>query len=128
MPSNHPSGPDTGCACPVPADALSDAVLAVAASPVVQAVIDSTQVPQLPISFSPPKAKSTKPASDPSYQTRWEREKAKAIQDGIDIEHTSGRRGAGDPQTIGPWIMGEMLGKGASGMWFSRYPSQLCSC
>jgi hypothetical protein len=127
MSSNTPSAvPDTSYACPVVADALSDAVLAVAASPVVQAVIDSAQVPQPPISLSPPKAKSTKPASNPSYQTRWEREKAKAIQDGVDIEHSSSRRGTGDPQTIGPWIMGEMLGKGASGMWFSRHSSWVC--
>ena len=113
MPSNHPSSVlDTGYARPVAADALSDR----AASPVVQAVIDSTQAPHAPISLSPPKAKSAKPASNPSYQTRWEREKAKAIQEGVDIEHASGRRGAGDPQSIGPWIMGEMLGKGASGM------------
>jgi len=126
MSSNTPSAvPDTSYTCPVAADTLSDVVL-VAASPVVQAVIDSVQVLQPPISLSPPKAKSTKPASNPSYQTRWEREKAKAIQDGVDIEHTSGRRGAGDPQAIGPWIMGEMLGKGASGMWFSRHPSQMC--
>ena len=126
MPSNQPSAVlDTSYACPVAADALSDAVLAVAASPVVQ----STQAPHPPISLSPPKAKSAKPASNPSYQTRWEREKAKAIQDGVDIEHTAGRRGAGDPQTIGPWIMGEMLGKGASGMSFlSRPPSRMCSC
>ena len=119
MPSNHPSTvSDTSYACPVATDALSDTVLAVAASPVVQAVINSTQAPNPPISLSPPKAKSAKPASNPSYQTRWEREKAKAIQDGVDIEHTGGRRGAGDPQTIGPWILGEMLGKGASGMSF----------
>jgi hypothetical protein len=117
MPSNQPSAVlDTSYACPAASDALSDTVLAVAAPPVVQAVVDSMQVPQPPISLSPPKVKSTKPASNPSYQTRWEREKAKAIQDGVDIEHTGGRRGAGDPQAIGPWIMGEMLGKGASGM------------
>lgn len=117
MPSNHPSAvQDTSYARPVATDALSDRVLVVAASPVVQAVIDSTEAPHPPISLTPPKAKSAKPASNPSYQTRWEREKAKAIQDGVDIEHTSGRRGAGDPQSIGPWIMGEMLGKGASGM------------
>jgi hypothetical protein len=104
----------------VVADALSAAVFAVAASPVVQIVTDSTQAPQRPVSLSPPKAKSTKPSSNPHYQTRWEREKAKAIQDGINIEHTSGHRGTGGPQTIGPWVIGEMLGKGASGMWFPR--------
>ena len=123
MSSNSPSAvPDTSYARPLAANALSGAVLAVAASPVpvVETVTDSAQVPQPPISLSPPKAKSTKPPSNPNYQTRWEREKVKAIQDGVDIEHTSSRRGTGDPQTIGPWVMGEMLGKGASGMWFSR--------
>lgn len=109
-----PAVPDTSYARPVAADALSDDVLAVAPAPIARSV----QVSQPPISLSPPKAKSTKPASNPNYQTRWEREKAKAIQDGVDMEHPSGHRGTGDPQTIGPWIMGEMLGKGASGMWF----------
>jgi hypothetical protein len=119
--------PDTGYARPVAAAALSDVVVAIAASPVIQAVTNSAQVPQSPVSLSPPKAKSTKPASNPKYQTRWEREKAKAIQDGIDIEHTSSRRCTGDPQTIGPWVMGEMLGKGASGMWFTLRPSSVCN-
>ena len=127
MSSNPPPAiPDTSYARPVAADALSDAVLAVDASPIVQAVTDSAQVSQPPVSLSPPKAKSAKPASNPNYQTRWEREKAKAIQDGVDIEHPSGHRGAGDPQTIGPWIMGEMLGKGASGMWSPHHPSLAC--
>ena len=122
MSSNHPSAvPDTSYARPVAADALSDAVLPIAASPIGQAVTDSTQVPQPPVPLRPPKAKSTKPTSNPNYQTRWECEKAKAIQNGIDIEHTGGRRGTGDPQMIGPWVIGEMLGKGASGMWSSRY-------
>jgi len=123
MSSNPPSTvPDTSYARPVVADALSGGVLAAAVSPI-GAATDSAQVSRPPISLSPPKAKSTKPASKPDYQTRWEREKAKAIQDGVDIEHPSGHRGTGDPQTIGPWILGEMLGKGASGMWFPYDPA-----
>lgn len=58
-------------------------------------------------SFEPPKA--TKVASSvTNYQTRWEREKAKARAEGTDIE-------TGDPKMIGPWVIGEMLGRGASG-------------
>ncbi|CCA73157.1 related to serine/threonine protein kinase [Serendipita indica DSM 11827] len=58
-------------------------------------------------SFEPPTA--TKVATSVvNYQTRWEREKAKARAEGADIE-------SGDPKMIGPWVIGEMLGRGASG-------------
>ncbi|KAG8800471.1 hypothetical protein FRC17_006862, partial [Serendipita sp. 399] len=55
----------------------------------------------------PPKVNKI-PTHSPNYQTRWEREKAKAKAEGVDME-------VGDPKMIGPWILGEMLGKGASG-------------
>lgn len=60
-----------------------------------------------PIDLNPPKAPKV-PTSVPNYQTRWEREKAKARAEGADVE---GR----DPKMIGPWVLGEMLGRGASG-------------
>jgi hypothetical protein len=44
-----------------------------------------------------------------NYQTRWQREKAKAQAEGTDIESV-------DPKMIGPWVIGEMLGRGASGL------------
>jgi hypothetical protein len=55
------------------------------------------------------------PTVTPNYQTRWEREKTKARAEGDDIE-------GNDPKMIGPWVMGEMLGRGASGMRCSLFP------
>ncbi|KAG8761113.1 hypothetical protein FRC14_006819 [Serendipita sp. 396] len=66
----------------------------------------SSQVYNAEVS-QPPRPKRTSTPL-PHYQTRWEREKAKAKAEGIDIEGS-------DPKMIGPWILGEMLGKGASG-------------
>lgn len=62
--------------------------------------------------FSPPRTVKQPPAkgSIPKYQTRWEKEKEKAKQDGVDIDKAST-----DPHAIGPWVLGETLGKGASG-------------
>ena len=57
--------------------------------------------------LDPPKAAKV-PTAVANYQTRWEREKAKARAEGTSIEPK-------DPKMIGPWIIGEMLGRGASG-------------
>lgn len=66
------------------------------------------RTPSTTIDLNPPKVPKLATAS-PNYQTRWEREKAKARAEGTDIE-------GGDPKMIGPWVIGEMLGRGASGM------------
>lgn len=59
--------------------------------------------------LDPPKAAKL-PTAVANYQTRWEREKAKAHAEGVEIEPK-------DPKMIGPWILGEMLGRGASGKY-----------
>jgi hypothetical protein len=60
-----------------------------------------------PHDLDPPKAAKI-PTVVANYQSRWEREKAKARAEGTDID-------GGDPKMIGPWVIGEMLGRGASG-------------
>jgi hypothetical protein len=62
--------------------------------------------------LNPPKAAKV-PTAVANYQTRWEREKAKARAEGTSIEPK-------DPKMIGPWIIGEMLGRGASGTSIAR--------
>jgi hypothetical protein len=57
--------------------------------------------------LEPPKAAKI-PTVVANYQSRWEREKAKARAEGTDLD-------GGDPRMIGPWVIGEMLGRGASG-------------
>lgn len=64
--------------------------------------------------LTPPKAPKQQQHGVANYQTRWEREKAKARAEGTDIE-------GGDTKTIGPWVLGEMLGRGASGSYSSRF-------
>jgi hypothetical protein len=60
-----------------------------------------------PHDLDPPKAAKI-PTVVANYQSRWEREKAKARAEGTDLD-------GGDPKMIGPWVIGEMLGRGASG-------------
>jgi len=60
-----------------------------------------------PNALDPPKAAKI-PTVVANYQSRWEKEKAKALAAGTDLD-------GGDPKMIGPWVIGEMLGKGASG-------------
>ncbi|PVF92833.1 Pkinase-domain-containing protein [Serendipita vermifera] len=60
-----------------------------------------------PAEIIPPKVEKL-PTPVTNYQTRWQREKAKAQAEGADIEGV-------DPKMIGPWVIGEMLGRGASG-------------
>ncbi len=60
-----------------------------------------------PLHLDPPKAERI-PTAVANYQSRWEREKAKARADGTEID-------VKDPKMIGPWVLGEMLGRGASG-------------
>lgn len=64
-----------------------------------------------PLNLDPPKADKI-PTSIANYQSRWEREKSKARAEGVDID-------AKDPKMIGPWVVGEMLGRGASGPFYS---------
>jgi hypothetical protein len=66
-----------------------------------------TPVKNAAIDLDPPKVAKV-PTAVANYQTRWEREKAKARAEGTEIESK-------DPKMIGPWILGEMLGRGASG-------------
>jgi hypothetical protein len=68
--------------------------------------------------LDPPKAAKV-PTAVANYQTRWEREKAKARAEGTSIEPK-------DPKMIGPWIIGEMLGRGASGYVWSFGSGNLC--
>ena len=55
--------------------------------------------------ITPPKAKGVQYAAP--LGTRWDKEKAAAPKGSLDF--------VDDPQNIGPWIIGECVGKGASG-------------
>jgi hypothetical protein len=68
--------------------------------------------------LEPPKAAKI-PTVVANYQSRWEREKAKARAEGTDID-------GGDPRMIGPWVIGEMLGRGASGKLLLLMPLSSC--
>lgn len=57
--------------------------------------------------LNPPRL--TKPTYKMYHPTRWEKEKAAAGNPDA-FEYPE------DPKVIGPWIMGETVGKGASGM------------
>jgi hypothetical protein len=75
-----------------------------------------TLIPSIPTKFimatngmtflNPPRV--TKPPYTIHHPTRWEKEKAEAGDpDAFDYPE--------DPKVIGPWIIGETVGKGASG-------------
>lgn len=59
----------------------------------------------MPVSQAPPKARPVQYKAP--LGTRWEKEKAQLPRTAFDL--------ATDPRQIGPWILGECVGKGASG-------------
>lgn len=92
---------------PAPSPTASDIPICV--DTLSRAQSNSVQAPEQALLFDlePPRAIKNATAVI-NYQSRWEREKAKARAEGHNLETE-------DPKVVGPWVLGEMLGRGASG-------------